>query len=90
MAHINKAIDEVRASEHKQLKATGDRETLKNARWALLKNPEHLTDAQNLEDGGLTAEEFEERQMLASARTLPAILYLRLALPRGPVSGSMV
>jgi transposase len=45
MSHFSKAIDEVRASEHRNLKAKGI-ETLKNSRWCLLKRQENLTDTQ--------------------------------------------
>jgi transposase len=43
MAKMNKAIDEVRAKEAKELKAKGLGEILKGARWTLLKRPENRT-----------------------------------------------
>lgn len=43
MANMNKAIDKVRASEAKALKAKGFGEVLKGARWTLLKRPENRT-----------------------------------------------
>ncbi len=43
MAKMNKAIDEVRAAEAKQLKQKGQQPILKHARWCLLKRPENLT-----------------------------------------------
>ena len=43
MAKMNKAIDEVRAKEAKELKAKGLGEVLKGARWTLLKRPENRT-----------------------------------------------
>lgn len=43
MAKMNKAIDEVRAAEAKQLKQKGQQPILKQARWCLLKRPENLT-----------------------------------------------
>lgn len=46
MAKMNKAIDEVRAAEAKQMKADGYEPILKHSRWCLLKRPEHLTDKQ--------------------------------------------
>ena len=46
MAKMNKAIDEVRAGEARQLKAKGYEPVLKNARWLLLKRPENLTERQ--------------------------------------------
>jgi transposase len=48
MQTINKAIDEVRAGENKQLKADGYEPVLKHSRWCLLKRPENLSDKQTL------------------------------------------
>lgn len=48
MAKMNKAIDEVRAAEVKQLKADGYEPILKHTRWCFLKRPEHLTDKQTV------------------------------------------
>ncbi len=42
IAMLNKAIDEVRASEHKQLQAAGYEPVLKKTRWCLLKRKENL------------------------------------------------
>jgi len=39
MAKLNKAIDEVRANEARQLKEEGSEPLLKHARWCLLKRP---------------------------------------------------
>ena len=47
MQKINKAIDEVRAEEHRQLQKDGH-DTLKNARWCLLKRKENLTEKQEV------------------------------------------
>ncbi len=46
MAHINKAIDEVRAQEARELKAQGYEPVLTKSRWLLLKRPENLTEQQ--------------------------------------------
>lgn len=43
MAHMSKAIDEVRADEARQLKADGYEPVLTKTRWLLLKRPENLT-----------------------------------------------
>jgi len=43
MAHMNKAIDEVRAQEARELKAKGYEPVLTKSRWLLLKRPENLT-----------------------------------------------
>lgn len=46
MAHLGKAIDEVRAQETKELKAQGKEPVLTKTRWLLLKRPEKLTEKQ--------------------------------------------
>lgn len=46
--HMNKAIDEVRAQEARDLKAKGLDPILKHSRWCLLKRPENLTDKQDI------------------------------------------
>ncbi len=46
MAHLSKALDEVRAQEARALKAKGYEPVLAKTRWLLLKHPENLTDKQ--------------------------------------------
>ena len=46
VAKINKAIDGVRAGEHRQLQKDGYEPVLKNSRWCLLKRGENLTEKQ--------------------------------------------
>lgn len=46
MAKLNKAIDEIRAAEARQLQADGEAPLLKHTRWCLLKQPRNLTDPQ--------------------------------------------
>jgi len=46
--HMNKAIDEVRANESRELKARGLIPILTHARWCLLKRPENLTAKQEV------------------------------------------
>ncbi|PLY11895.1 MAG: ISL3 family transposase [Sedimenticola sp.] len=46
MAHLSKAIDEVRAGEAKELKEKGYAPVLTKSRWLLLKRPENLTEKQ--------------------------------------------
>ncbi len=48
VAMLNKAIDEVRASEHKQLQAAGYEPVLKKTRWCLLKRKENLTEKEEI------------------------------------------
>jgi transposase len=46
--HLNKAIDEVRAQEARQMKADGLEPLLKHSRWCLLKRPENRTGKQEV------------------------------------------
>ncbi|MBC7948406.1 MAG: transposase [Chitinophagaceae bacterium] len=46
MVHMNKAIDKVRATEVRELKAKGQQPVLTNSRWCLLKRAENLTEKQ--------------------------------------------
>ncbi|MCK5680548.1 ISL3 family transposase [bacterium] len=46
MSHMNKAIDKVRATEVKTLKAKGKKAVLTGSRWCLLKRPENCTENQ--------------------------------------------
>ncbi len=48
MQKMNKAIDEVRAGEARQMKEDGYEPLLKHSRWCLLKRPENLTDNQTV------------------------------------------
>ena len=48
VAHLNKAIDQVRAAEARQMKEDGYDPLLTNTRWLLLKNPENLTEKQEI------------------------------------------
>jgi len=46
MCHMNKAIDKIRATEAKTLKAQGKEPVLTGSRWCLLKRPENRTENQ--------------------------------------------
>jgi transposase len=46
VAKLNKAIDEVRAGEHRQMQKDGYEPLLKRSRWCLLKRWENLTEKQ--------------------------------------------
>ena len=48
MKKFGEALDEVRASEARQLKRDGYEPVLKHSRWCLLKRPENLTDRQTV------------------------------------------
>jgi len=46
VARLNKALNDVRASEHRRMKQDGYEPILTKARWLLLKRPENLTEDQ--------------------------------------------
>jgi len=46
VARLNKALNDVRASEHRRMKQDGYEPLLTKARWLLLKRPENLTKGQ--------------------------------------------
>ena len=48
MKQFGKALDEIRASEVKQLERDGYEPILRKSRWCLLKRPENLTDKQTV------------------------------------------
>jgi len=47
VARMNKALDEVRASEHRAMQKDGYEPVLTKSRWLLLKRPENLTQLQD-------------------------------------------
>jgi transposase len=47
VARLNKALDEVRACEHRKMKQDGYEPVLTKSRWLLLKRPENLTQLQD-------------------------------------------
>jgi len=47
VANLNKALDKVRAEEHRRLESEGYEPVLKRTRWCLLKKPENLTEKQS-------------------------------------------
>ena len=53
VARLNKAIDEVRAAEAKDLARKGYEPVLTHSRWCFLKRPEHLTDQQRTRLNGV-------------------------------------
>ena len=48
VARLNKALDEIRATEARRLAGEGYEPALKHTRWCLLKRPENLTDKQRV------------------------------------------
>jgi len=55
MTHFGKAVDKVRATEARELKAKGQEPVLTGSRWCLLKRPEHLTEKQSIKLNELLA-----------------------------------
>lgn len=55
MSHMNKAIDKVRATEARTLKAKGQEPVLTGSRWCLLKRPENRTEKQTVKLNELLA-----------------------------------
>ena len=55
MSHMNKAIDKVRATEARTLKAQGKEPVLTGSRWCLLKRPENRTEKQTVKLNELLA-----------------------------------
>jgi len=53
VARLNKAIDDVRAAEAKELARQGYEPVLTHSRWCFLKRPEHLTEKQRTRLGEL-------------------------------------
>jgi len=48
VARLNKALDQVRAGEHRQMKSEGYDPILTKARWLLPKKPENLSEDQGV------------------------------------------
>lgn len=48
VAHLSNAVNDVRVAEAKKMKADGYEDILKNSKYCFLKNPENLTEAQNV------------------------------------------
>ena len=48
VANLNKAVNDVRAAEHKKMVADGYEPTLKKSRWCVLKRKENLTEKQEI------------------------------------------
>ncbi|OED36235.1 transposase, partial [Chromatiales bacterium (ex Bugula neritina AB1)] len=48
VANLNKAVNEVRAEEHRKMTADGYEPVLKKSRWCILKRPENLTEKQEI------------------------------------------
>ena len=79
MAHMSKAIDQVRAEESRALLAQGREPVLKHSRWLLLKRPEHLTERQEPK----LAELLRYNLRTVRAYLLKELKFLCFLMPRG-------
>ena len=90
VAKLNKALDEVRASEARRMLREGYEPVLKKKRWCLLKRPEHLTDKQRLSLRELLGYNAEERKGLLAPGRVPAVLGVRLTGLGGQIPRCLV
>ena len=88
--HMNKAIDEVRAQEARDLKAKGLTPVLTHSRWCLLKRPENLTANQETKLSDLVAVQPQGRAQLSAQGGFPVLLGVYLPSLGWTVSGSLV
>jgi transposase len=87
MSHMNKAIDKVRTTEVKALKAKGKKAVLTGSRWCLLKRPENCTVNQTSKLKELVAIKPEDRPSLPPQGGFPAILGLQKRLVGDQIYG---
>ena len=78
MAHMNKAITQVRAQEAKRLKANGYEPHLKGMRYCLLKRPENLTESQEVKLAELLRYNPEVGPGVPPEGRLPGLLGVRV------------
>ena len=78
MAHLSKAIDEVRAQEVRELKAHGEEPVLTKTRWLLLKRPEPTERAADQPSVGAAAAQPEDGPQLPAQGGIPAVLGLSI------------
>ena len=90
MAHMNKAIDEVRAKEARALRARGHAPVLAKTRWLLLRRPEHLTGEQLPRLAAAPGLQPPGRPRLPAARGVPVLLGLPVGHLGGQVPRSLV
>ena len=90
MAHLSKAIDEVRAQEARELKAKGYEPILTKTRWLLLKRPENLTDKQDTKLAELLQYNLSSIRSYLLKEEFQLFWEYHLALLGGTVSGYMV
>ena len=74
MQKMSKALDQVRATEVKQLQADGYEPILKGSRWLLLKRPENLSENQAIKLKDLTSIQSQVRTKSFDEGGLPTLL----------------
>ena len=90
MAHMSKAIDEVRAKEARELAAKGYEPVLKHTRWLLLKRAHNLSEAQEPQTRRAAALQLALRARLSAQRGLSLLLGVRIAVLGGSLSRPLV
>ncbi len=90
MAHFSKAIDEVRASEARDMRRNGYEPILKRSRWCLLKRPENLTEKQEVKLDELLQYNLRSVRAYLPQGGLPGLLGVRLAGVGRQVPGPLV
>ena len=89
MAHMSKAIDEVRAKEARELAAKGYEPVLKHTRWLLLKRAHNLSEAQEPKLAELLRYNLPPCAPIAQ-RGLSLLLGVRIAVLGGSLSRPLV
>lgn len=74
VANLNKAVDEVRRREAKQMKALGYENVLAKSKYCFLKNPEKSGGGTECEAQRNLSVRFEERQGISAKGKLSAFL----------------
>ena len=90
MAHLNKAIDKVRAEEATALKTKGYEPILTQTRWLLLKRPENLSEPQNLKLADLLRSKIEPMKKVARMLKKHRSLLLNWFRAKGQFSSGVV
>ena len=90
MRLINKAIDEVRRAEVKQLERDGYEPVLKHARWCLLKRKENRTSGQTVKLKDLLQYNLRSVKAHLQREGLPAVLGVPASDLGGEVPGRLV
>lgn len=90
VAKLNKAIDEVRADEHRQMKKAGHEPVLKNSRWCLFKRKENLTEKQEIKLKEILKYNLRSVRAYLLKRGFQWLLGICLACLGGKIPGPLV